>query len=452
MEDWLNHRARTTPDRLALRSEGRDLTYAALDAEAARAARRLAALGVGPADRVATTLPPGVDFAVLLHALPRLGAVLAPLDTRLTAGERRARLDALAPRLLVEAPLEGDEKEFRALAEVDPDAVHSVLFTSGTTGAPKPVALTNRNHRASAMASAWNLGVAPDDRWLCVLPLFHVGGLAILLRSVVYGTAAVVHPGFDEEAALRSLSSGEATLVSLVPTQLRRLAAAGLEQAPALRAALVGGGPVPRDLLEWAAGRGFPALQTYGMTETASQIATLSAAEALRKGGSAGRPLPGVELRIGPEHGEILVRGAMVAPGALAPDGWLHTGDHGRLDEEGFLWVEGRLDEIIVTGGENVAAAEVEAALLTHPAVAEAAVVGEPDPEWGERVVAYVVLDAGVGDEELVAHCRARLARYKVPKAIRRRSDLPRTPAGKVARRQLGGPRRIRTGLPRGPR
>ena len=428
------------PRRLALRAGGRDLDYAALDAAATRAARRLAALGVGAGDRVATTLPPGVDFAVLLHALPRLGAVLAPLDTRLTASERRAREEAVAPRLVVEAPLDGDEADVEPPEQVDPHAAHSILFTSGTTGAPKPVTLTHGNHLASALASAWNLGVAPDDRWLCALPVFHVGGLAILLRSAIYGTATVVHPRFDVDAALASLSSGEATLVSLVPTQLRRLVDAGLERAPALRAALLGGGPVPGDLLEWAAARGFPALQTYGMTETASQVATLSAPEAVRKGGSAGRPLPGVELRIEADTGEILVRGPMVAPGAVSGDGWLHTGDRGRRDDEAFLWVEGRIGDVIVTGGENVAAAQVEEALLAHPAVADAAVIGEPDPEWGERIVAYVVLAAAATDEELMAHCRARLAAFEAPKALRRLRELPRTATGKVERHKLARP------------
>ncbi|MDP8943772.1 MAG: AMP-binding protein, partial [Actinomycetota bacterium] len=387
---------------------------------------------------VAITLSPGVDFAALLHALPRLRAVLVPLNTRLTAGERRAQLDAAAPRLIVDAPLEGDEAELEPPGELDPDAAHSILFTSGTTGAPKPVALTHGNHLASALASAWNLGVAPDDRWLCVLPLFHVGGLAILLRSAIYGTAAVVHPAFEADAALASLESGEATLVSLVPTQLRRLADAGLGAAPALRAALLGGGPLPRDLLAWAAERAFPALQTYGMTETASQIATLPAAEALARAGSAGRPLPGVKLRIAAEREEILVRGPMVARTAVGPDGWLHTGDRGRLDDDGFLWVEGRLDEVIVTGGEKVAAGEVEEALRSHPAVLDAAVLGEPDRDWGERVVAYVVLRAEATEGQLVAHCRERLAAHKAPKAVRRVAELPRTASGKTARRALG--------------
>jgi O-succinylbenzoic acid--CoA ligase len=314
--------------------------------------------------------------------------------------------------------------------------VRTVIFTSGTTGRPKAVGLTAANHEASALASAWNLGVAPDDRWLCCLPLWHVGGLAILVRSAVYGTTAVVHDGFDAERVREELESGEVTLVSLVATMLRRLIDAGMREWPGLRAALVGGGPVPRDLLEWAAESGFPLLQTYGMTETCSQVATLPAAEALAKTGSAGRPLPGVELRIG-EDGEILVRGPMVAPGTVGDDGWLHTADRGRIDDEGFLYVEGRLDDVILSGGENVAAAAVEEALLAHPAVADAGVAGVPDPEWGQAVTAYVVVTDDVADDDLAAHCRERLARHEVPKRFVRRDALPRNAAGKLLRSRL---------------
>jgi O-succinylbenzoic acid--CoA ligase len=390
---------------------------------------------VGRGDRVATTLPAAAEFVALLHALPLLGAVLVPLDARLGAAEVRRRADECGAQLLLAEPPPGDEVDVELRAELDPSEVQTVIYTSGTGGAAKPVELTYGNHVASAMASAWNLGVAPDDRWLCVLPLFHVGGLAILLRSVVYGTAAIVQERFDEERVRGSLESGEATLVSLVPTMLRRLAEAGLREAPALRAALLGGGPVPRDLLDWAAGHELPVLQTYGMTETASQIATLAASEALDRRDSAGRPLPGVELRTG-DGGEILVRGPMVAPGALSADGWLHTGDRGRI-EDGYLVVEGRLDDVIVTGGENVAAAEVEEALLSHPAVVDAAVAGRPDREWGEAVTAFVVVSSEVTDEELLRHCRTRLAAYKAPKAVQRMSELPRNAAGKVVRARL---------------
>jgi len=424
-------------EKVALVDGARRLTYGDLATKAALAARRLAARGVGPGARVATLLPASVEFAVLMHALPLLGAALVPLSDRLTSAERRWRCEDAGARVVLDDPLEdGPEEDVALRLEPDPGAPHTVLYTSGTTAQPKRVELTWANHRASALASAERLGVEPDDAWLCCLPVHHVGGLAILLRSAVYGTTAVLHPRFDAERVAAALGAGEITLVSLVATMVRRLAEAGLDSAPRLRAALVGGGPVPRGVLEWGADRGLPLIQTYGMTETASQIATLGVEEALEGRGSAGRPLAGVELAV-TEEGEILVQGAMVAQGTLAADGWLHTGDFGRIDAEGFLWVDGRIANVIVTGGENVAAEEVEEALVAHPAVAEAAVLGRPDPEWGEAVTAYVVLIRPASNEELAAFLRDRLASFKVPKGFHRRTLLPRTPGGKLVRREI---------------
>ena len=431
-------RAGTHPDQTAVEAAGVRTSYAELERLAATSARRLARLGVGAGDRVASMLAPGLELAVLLHALPKLGAALVPIDQRLRGAERRWMVEDSSARLVLEEPPGGEEAGVDLRHAADPSEALTVLYSSGTTARPHAVVLTHANHEASALASAWNLGVAPDDRWLCALPLFHVGGLAILLRSAIYATTAVIHERFEVDRVAEALVRGEVTLVSLVPTMLRRLAGSGLEAAPALRAALLGGAPVPRDLLEWAAARAIPVLQTYGMTETASQIATLSAAEALERAGSAGRALPGVELRIG-AAGEILVRGPMVSDGALAADGWLHSGDRGRLEPDGFLVVEGRLKETIVSGGENVAPAEVEQALLAHPAVVDAAVVGSPDSDRGEIVLAYVVLAGAVGEEELLDHCRARVAAFKVPRAVRVVSELPRGPSGKLQRGRLVG-------------
>jgi O-succinylbenzoic acid--CoA ligase len=332
---------------------------------------------------------------------------------------------------VVDEPVDsGPEADVELRTTVDPDAPHSIIHTSGTTSRPKPVVLTYANHHASAMASAQNLGVEPDDAWLGVLPLFHVGGLAVLIRSAIYGTTAVLHDGFDLDRVKASLEDGQVTLASFVATMVRRLREAGWERAPRLRGALVGGGPVPRDLLDWAAARNLPLMQTYGMTETASQIVTAAGPDA------PARPLPGVELRTGPD-GELLARGPMISAGALSDDGWLHTGDRGHVDADGAVHVEGRIGDTIITGGENVAAAEVEEALLSHPAVHDAGVVGRPDPEWGQRVVAYVVADDGVSDAELIAHARERVAGYKLPKEIHRRAELPRNAAGKLLRGRL---------------
>ncbi len=411
MDDWLGLRARTHGDHPAIVADGARCSYCELAELVSDAAG-----GLSAGERVFVPARRDLEFVVRVHACARAGAVLVPLDPRLRPAEAAALREA-ATRAQA-AP--GD----------------TILFTSGTTRTPKPVVLTRRNHEASAIASAWNLGVAPDDRWLCVLPVHHIGGLAILFRSAIYGTTAVLHERFDPAEVVKAVEAGEVTLASLVATMVRRMRAAGLSAPRAMRAVLLGGGPVPREQLEWSARFGLPVLQTYGMTETASQIATLRVEEALEHHGSAGRPLLGVELRIG-DRGEILVRGPMVARSALANDGWLHTGDAGHLDEDGFLHVQGRLDETIVTGGENVAAPEVEDALLAHPAVADAAVAGQPDAEWGEAVVAWVVLATHASDADLAGHCRARLAPFKVPKRFVRVRELPRNEAGKVVRRRL---------------
>jgi O-succinylbenzoic acid--CoA ligase len=319
------------------------------------------------------------------------------------------------------------------------DDLQCRILTSGTSGRPRPVGLTYGNFLFSAVGSAFNIGVDPDDRWLCCLPLSHVAGLSIILRSVIYGTTAVLLDGFDTEQVASTLVSGDISLLSLVPTQLIRLLEAGADLSRP-RAILIGGGPVPPDALREALDRGATVVQTYGMTETCSQVTTLAPADASRRVGSAGRPLLTTHVRI--QEGEILVQGPTVAREAVDPDGWLHTGDLGHIDDEGFLYVTGRSTDVIVTGGENVMPAEVEAVLLSHPSVADAAVVGRPDPEWQEAVCALVVLLDGreAPEEELRAHCAASLAAYKVPKQVDFISTLPRTPSGKLLRGQLPEP------------
>ncbi|NCC32496.1 MAG: o-succinylbenzoate--CoA ligase, partial [Chloroflexia bacterium] len=297
------------------------------------------------------------------------------------------------------------------------------------------------------------LGLHEADRWLAVLPLFHVGGLSILMRGAIYGMPVVLHERFEPTAVLASLVEERVTLVSLVAVMLQRLLdhdQAGVLPA-SVRCVLLGGGPAPRPLLEACAARDLPVAQTYGMTETASQVATLAPADALRKLGSAGQPLLPMELRVEAptgEVGEICVRGPMVTPGyynrpdATAEalrDGWLHTGDLGYLDDEGYLYVVDRRSDLIISGGENIYPAEVEATLLAHPAVAEVGVVGEPDATWGEVPVAFVVAREGSTPEvnALLAHCRERLAGYKIPRRITFVNELPRTAAGKLRRNLL---------------
>jgi O-succinylbenzoic acid--CoA ligase len=438
LDNWLAQRAETCPDRCAVLADGVELTYEELEAEAARAARRLGARGVRRGASVAVTLPAGLDYVVQVHALMKLGAILHPLNPRLAPAELEAELDRIQPALVLTESEHAtmSEADLPLLGEHDLDALHCRILTSGTSGRPRSIGLTYGNHLWSAVGSAFNLGVDPADRWLCCVPLYHVAGLEIVMRSVIYGTGTVVQDGFDVARVAESLERDRITLASLVTTQLVRLLEAGVDLSGP-RAILVGGGPVPIDVLEEAMGRGAAVVQTYGLTETASQVTTLAPQDARRKLGSAGRPLLTTHLRI--SDGEICVQGPVVAPGCTDEDGWLHTGDLGRIDDEGFLYVEDRLGDVIVTGGENVLPAEVEEVLLRHPAVADAAAVGREDPEWQEAVEAVVVLRDGAEAEaaELREHCAESLARYKVPKRIEFADELPRTPSGKLLRRAL---------------
>jgi o-succinylbenzoate---CoA ligase len=417
VDAWLPRAAARFPERPAINA----LTYAQLDEAVSAAARRLAARGVRAGDRVGLALAPGEDFCVALHATLRLGAVAVPVDVRLSAEEQVAIARGAAT--VVDGPLGGEQdRQARLLGRHDLDAEAIVVHTSGTSGGPKPVPLTYGNWLWSALGSGVALGVDPEERWLCALPLSHVGGLSIVLRSAIYGTTAIVHERFDTERALGELMRPDGpTLVSVVPTTLRRLLDAGLRFPPSLRWALVGGAPIPAELVGRAAAAGVPVATTYGLTEACSQVTTL------------GAPLFCTHVRLGPDD-EILVSGPTVAPGSGPV---LHTGDLGVWNADGALHVTGRKAETIVTGGENVAPAEVEAVLEAHPAVIEAAVHGRPDPEWGEAVVATVVARGAIAPEELRAHCAARLAAFKVPKAIAFTDALPRTPSGKLLRRAL---------------
>jgi O-succinylbenzoic acid--CoA ligase len=388
---------------------------------------------VARGDRVAIALPAGGDFAVALHACFVAGAVAVPVDLR----EPRERWPVGGVAAVIDRPLDcsGAPADVRPL---EPGDVALVVRTSGTvSGTPKEVPLTFGNFVWSAIGSAVTLGLDPDERWLCTLPLVHVGGLSILIRSWLYGTTAVVHERFDAEAAVATLMEGEITLVSVVATTLARLLDTGLARPPRLRCALAGGGPVPLALIERAQAAGVVVSQTYGLTETCSQVATQVPGQAARA--NAGPRLFCTQVEIASD-GEILVSGPTVSP---AVGGVLATGDLGELDERGNLWVIGRKTDTIITGGENVAPSEVEEVLSQHPAVSEAGVYGAADPEWGETVKALVVLRTPVSADVLREHCVARLAAYQVPKEIAVVDALPRTASGKLLRRDLPAKARL---------
>ena len=445
VDAWLARAASARPRHTALATPGGDWSYARLHAAARFGAGELLARGARSGDRVAIALPAGLGFAQALHACLLLGAVAVPVDVRLAAREQQ-RILAAAGVQVTEPLGEGPERApLPAAARHDLDAVAVVIHTSGTTAAPRPVELTYGNLLWSALGSGVALGTSEDERWLCAMTPAHVGGLSILVRAAIHATTAIVHERFETDRVLHELTAQSATGVSLVATTLARLLDAGLQRPRGLRCALTGGGPVPAGLVTRAQEAGVPVGLTYGLSQAASQVTTTPLAEITRGleqrgGASAGPPLFCTRVRIAPD-GEILVRGATVAPGALSPDGWLYTGDLGGLDYRGRLQVTGRKVDTIVSGGENIAPAEVEAVLEAHPQVLEAAVLARSDPRWGEAVTAIIVPRPGaiLELETLRGHCAASLAPFKVPKRFELASKrLPRTASGKLLRRELG--------------
>lgn len=414
--------------------------------------KRLRQEGVEPGHRVVVAETAGVRFAALLFACLRLGAAMVPVSPRAPAAERARVLEDSRPRAIVE---DGDVTVLGDAAVGDPGDAF-VLYTSGTTGEPKGVRQTLANHLASAEACRRSLEITEKDRWLLMLQPHHVGGLAIFLRSAAQALPLIAVPRFDEAAVLDALRQYQPTVASAVPTMISRLVdAGGTDLLRQVRAILLGGAPAPEGRLRAWLEAGLPISASYGLTETTSQIATVPPGRGLELLGTAGVVNPGATIEILPRPelafagdpdpsslGEIVARGPVISPGYTDPGlpgapggGAFATGDLGRL-RDGVLTVFGRIDDAIITGGENVQPDEVEAVLRAHPAVRDAAVTGRPDPTWGAVVTAWVV-GVGVSDEELKEWCRGHLAPPKVPRRWHRVASLPRSEGGKLRRREL---------------
>lgn len=472
--NWLIRQSQLHPDAVALRVGPSEISWSGLVKRTERIAAALQVAGLRPGARVAALASNGPHYVALLHAAMWTGTTLVPLNTRLPDATLSWQLrDSDADLLVVDHSaanrslnlghvrfVQVEELTYRGSATLQPmnaDLAATILYTSGTSGDPKPVRLTWANHAASAAASALNLGLQRDDDWLCCLPMYHIGGLSIALRSAIYGTRMTLLEEFDVDAVLEALR-GDITLVSVVPTMLHRLVdrmggPEGLAEHVAngkLRGILVGGGPVKADYLSACRDAGLPVIPTYGMTETASQIATLPP-DRSDKIGAAGYPVWGAEISIRDADGDpveegpgiVWVRGPMVTSGYVdSPEinrrrfvgGWFRTGDRGVLSPDGFLHVLGRHDDVIVTGGENVSPGEVERVISQNAAVKEVAIFGVADDEWGEVVHAAVVTDGSVSSSELDEYCRDRLAGHQRPREWVVLSSLPRTSTGKIRR------------------
>lgn len=478
MPQWLSQRARLTPDRIAFETAEEQLTFKQLLTRVRQAASVLRSVGVHPADHVASLQGNTLPCAVTVHALMMLGAVMVPLNTRLSVNELAEQIQDSGCHILI-TDQKYDKKASQAIERINCALIHTekwtdceplpddfdkeiqlgnpctIIFTSGTTGHPKGVVLTYGNHWWNANASLINLGLSPDDKWLCCVPLFHVSGLSILIKSVIYGMPVYLQKKFDPQSVNQLITDGGITHISVVASMLQRMMnAIGDQNAypKSLRCILLGGGPVPKSLLQHCLDQEMPVYQTYGMSETASQAVTLPPEYMLEKAGSAGQPLFPLQVRISAtvphEPGEILIKGPTVFshylnnPEAtrIAFDGeWFHSGDIGYLDEDGFLFVLDRRKDLIISGGENIYPAEVESVLNGFAGILRAGVIGVPDKEWGHVPIAFVSLKEGVNfsESELMNRCKAHLAAYKVPKRIFALPNLPENASHKLLRRKL---------------
>ncbi|RWR05923.1 o-succinylbenzoate--CoA ligase [Siminovitchia fortis] len=478
--NWLQKRADLSPERTALIFNDQTWTFGEIFEIAAKTAGKIAGLLPGSSRRAAILMNNTPETVWVIYGLWQLGIETVFLNCRLTASELLYQIkDSETGLIIYDCSLTDTVNELsKALADIPIISVNelaerpasepairkefaladvcSIMYTSGTTGKPKGVLQTYGNHWWSAAGSVLNIGLQENDSWLCAVPVFHISGLSILMRSIIYGIPVILMEKFDEKTVNRLLSSGQVTIMSAVTSMISRMLAKQGDQPyhPAFRCLLAGGGPVPKPLLDICKERKVPVFQTYGMTETSSQIATLSPEDSLKKLGSAGKPLFPSQLKIMTgekeakplEEGEIFVKGPNVTPGYLNrdeanaasfKDGWFSTGDLGFKDEEGFVYILDRRSDLIISGGENIYPAEIEEILLSHEEVSEAGVTGIPDEKWGHVPYGFIVAEKPVKEDEILAFCRERLASYKVPKRIIQVKQLPRNGANKLMRRLL---------------
>ena len=476
LPNFLKNRASLTPDREAMVYKNERLTFKELYERAYHYAGILTAFGIKDKDYVGFLVKNDLETVLHLYAMQIIGAKAVLLNNRLTVKEMAYQLsDANASYLITEENFQEQaiqlEEElvisifYKEKLEDNPyiepiekrqlhlDDTCTIMYTSGTTGLPKGVIQSYGNHWWSAVGNTLNAGLYEKDTWLCAVPLFHISGYSILMRSIIYGMKIVLHDSFDEKKVLADLWKEKVTIISVVTTMLQRIEHVASDRFPDyFRYMLLGGGPATIDLLTRCMKKEIPVYYSYGMTETSSQIVTLSPEDSIRKIGSAGKPLFPAQLKIvnhsgetlePNEVGEITVCGPNVSKGYLnkdnhLKDGWFFTGDIGYTDSEGFLYVLDRRSDLIISGGENVYPAEVEAVLTDMEGIREAAVIGIPNNKWGQVPIAFVAKEKSMlTEQQIINNCENSLAKYKIPKKIFFVTEVPRNASGKIVRREL---------------
>ncbi len=463
-QNWLLKQAATQPNQIAIDDGNERLSFAELKKQVEVLVGKIDHLN--PGSRVGLLATNTLMSYKLALAIMCSGRTIVWLNWRLAGEELERQIkDSGLQLCLVENSLwrSGMTNPFKSysaflITNADPgelipvfksDWVASIMYTSGTTGKPKGVLQTFGNHFYSAVSSALNLGLSSADKWLCVAPIFHISGFSIIMRGLIYGMTVRLVEKFRAEEIERILANETVTIMSVVPFMLKKLIQqqnkTNTHYNSAFRCMLLGGGTIDRETLEICLQRSIPVVQCYGMTETCSQIVALRSADALLKLGSVGQPLFSTQLKLS-KDGEILLKTPALTPGYLnlpnklpskMIDGWYRTGDIGHLDKEGYLYIDGRADEMLISGGENIFPQEVEQVYQRYPQINEVAVVGQNDSVWGQVPVAFVVSDRRLSTTKLMNYGYEHLARYKVPQHYIFVSELPKNASGKIRRFML---------------
>ncbi|WP_251672393.1 o-succinylbenzoate--CoA ligase [Limosilactobacillus reuteri] len=464
IQNWLLKQAATLPNQIAIDDGNERLSFAELKKQVEVLVGKIDHLN--PGSRVGLLATNTLMSYKLALAIMCSGRTIVWLNWRLAGEELERQIkDSGLQLCLVENSLwrSGMTNPFKSysaflITNADPgelipvfksDWVASIMYTSGTTGKPKGVLQTFGNHFYSAVSSALNLGLSSADKWLCVAPIFHISGFSIIMRGLIYGMTVRLVEKFRAEEIERILANEAVTIMSVVPFMLKKLIQqqnkTNIHYNSAFRCMLLGGGTIDRETLEICLQRSIPVVQCYGMTETCSQIIALRSADALLKLGSVGQPLFSTQLKLS-KDGEILLKTPALTPGYLnlpdklpskMIDGWYRTGDIGHLDKEGYLYIDGRADEMLISGGENIFPQEVEQVYQRYPQINEVAVVGQNDSVWGQVPVAFVVSDRRLSTTKLMNYGYEHLARYKVPQHYIFVSELPKNASGKIRRFML---------------
>lgn len=463
MENWLLKRAQLSSDQPALYFQDHALTFKALANEVQEWAEKLNNLTLRPKSPIGLIGTNTKTTYCLILAIQQLGHPVALFNFRLSPAELLQQVQDAQPSILLvddtlpqwqklpeslsyQALNQQQRQSYPPIAEFDNETIADIMYTSGSTGRPKGVLQTFGNHFYSAIGTGLNFKLSSDDAWICAVPLFHISGLSILMRSLIYGLTVYLEPKFDAQRINYLLQQAPTTIVSVVPYMLKQLLATLPESAhyqSKFKGLFLGGGPIDRKTLEICEARQIPVVQSYGMTETASNVVALNFKDAPQKIGASGQALFPVQLRISPQ-GEIQLKSPTLAKGYLhqtaafeqkfTTDHWFKTGDIGELDTQGFLYVKGRVDTMFISGGENIFPNEIEAIYSHYPGIQEIVVTHQKDPKWGAIPIALIIPEKGASltAKSLTDFGREQLTHYKVPKAFYQLTQLPKTGNGKL--------------------